>query len=117
MGNLGNKETMAANIRYYMAINNVTSTEMCKVLGVPSSTFSYWTTAKTYPRIDKIEKMANYFGISKSDLVEERKEKAPLSEREALLQKISEKLANLSPDQMAQVLRYAQFLQSEQEDS
>ncbi len=26
---------------------------------------------KTYPRIDKIELMANYFGISKADLVEE----------------------------------------------
>jgi len=35
-------------------------------------TFSDWVNAKTYPRIDKIELMANYFGISKADLVEER---------------------------------------------
>jgi transcriptional regulator with XRE-family HTH domain len=34
-------------------------------------TFSDWVNAKTYPRIDKIELMANYFGISKADLVEE----------------------------------------------
>ena len=36
------------------------------------STFSDWVHARTYPRIDKIELMANYFGIEKSDLVEER---------------------------------------------
>lgn len=69
--NLGNKETMAKNIKHYMAQAGVSSIDMCKVLGVPQSTFSYWLNAKTYPRIDKIEKMANYFGIKKSDLVEE----------------------------------------------
>lgn len=36
-------------------------------------TFSDWINAKTYPRIDKIELMANYFGIEKSDLVEDKK--------------------------------------------
>lgn len=70
--NLGNKETMAKNIKYYMSLNGVNSLEMCRILGVPQSTFSYWITAKSYPRIDKIEKMANYFHISKADLVEER---------------------------------------------
>lgn len=69
--NLGNKETMAKNIKRYMDITGVSAADMCKVLGVPQSTFSYWLNAKTYPRIDKIEKMANYFGIKKSDLVEE----------------------------------------------
>ena len=67
-----NKEAMARNIRYYMSLNKVNSTEMCKTLGFKQSTFSNWINAKIYPRIDKIEKMANYFGISKADLVEER---------------------------------------------
>ncbi len=70
--NLGNKETMAKNIKYFMERNNVTAVEMSRVLGVPQSTVSYWLNAKTYPRIDKIEKMAKYFGVTKSDLVEER---------------------------------------------
>lgn len=70
--NLGNKETMARNIRYYMGLNRVNSVEMCRVLGVSRSAFSFWLNAKTYPRIDKIEKMAKYFGVSKADLVEER---------------------------------------------
>lgn len=73
--NLGNKETMARNITYYMSVKGVQSIDVCDALGIPPSTFSYWITAKTYPRIDKIEKMANYFGITKADLVEERQTK------------------------------------------
>lgn len=72
MSNLGNKQTMAKNIRYYMNKHSVSQTELCNTLGLKMPTFSDWVNAKTYPRIDKIELMANYFGISKSDLVEER---------------------------------------------
>lgn len=70
--NLGNKETMAKNIRYYMDLNHVNAVELCRALNVSQSALSFWMNAKTYPRIDKIEQMANYFGISKADLVEER---------------------------------------------
>lgn len=72
MSGLGNKEIMAKNIRYYMNKFNVTQTEICNTLGIKMPTFSDWVNAKTYPRIDKIELMANYFGIEKSDLVENR---------------------------------------------
>lgn len=66
-----NKEVMARNIRHYMAINNVTAADMCKILNIKPNTFSYWVNAKYYPRIDKIEMMANYFGVSKAALVED----------------------------------------------
>lgn len=72
MSNLGNKQIMAKNIRYYMDRYSVTQTEICNTLGIKMPTFSDWVNAKTYPRIDKIELMANYFGVSKADLVEER---------------------------------------------
>ena len=71
MGDLGNKEIMAKNIKYYMSRNNIRPTDICGKF--PMATFSDWINAKTYPRIDKIELMANYFGIEKSDLVEEKR--------------------------------------------
>lgn len=71
MRDLGNKQIMAKNIRYYMNKHSVSQTEICNTLGIKMPTFSDWVNAKTYPRIDKIELMANYFGISKADLVEE----------------------------------------------
>lgn len=68
-----NKEVMARNILYYMEKQNVTATEVCTALGIKQNTFSDWVNAKTYPRIDAIEKMAQYFGISKAFLVEDIK--------------------------------------------
>lgn len=72
MSSLGNKQVMAQNIKYYMNLHNKTQKEICKDLEIAETTFSGWVRAITYPRIDKIEKMANYFGIEKSDLVEDK---------------------------------------------
>ncbi|MCM1288175.1 MAG: repressor LexA, partial [Clostridium sp.] len=71
MSNLGNKAIMAKNIQYYMTLNQKDRNDMCKALGVKYTTFTDWVKGNSYPRIDKIELMANYFGINKSDLVEE----------------------------------------------
>ena len=68
---LGNKEIMARNIKKYMAKKGVTSAEVCRALNFKTNTFSNWVTAKIYPRIDKIEMLAGYFGISKAALVED----------------------------------------------
>lgn len=70
MSDLGNKAVMADNIKHYMNLYNKTRTEVCKDLGFVYSTFSDWLNAKKYPRIDKIEMMANYFHVSKANLVE-----------------------------------------------
>ena len=45
---------------------------MCEALGVKYTTLTDWVNGNSYPRIDKIEMMANFFGIEKSDLVEDR---------------------------------------------
>lgn len=72
MSDLGNKAIMASNIQYYMNLHNKDRNQMCQALGVKYTTFTDWVKGNTYPRIDKIELMANYFGINKSDLVEKR---------------------------------------------
>ena len=72
MSALGNKKIMAKNIQYYMDKYGKSRNEMCNALGVKYTTFTDWVKGNSYPRIDKIELMANYFGISKADLVEDR---------------------------------------------
>ena len=74
MSDIGNKEVMAKNLRYYVERSGKTQKEMSEIVGVATSTFNDWMKAKAYPRIDKIEIMANYFKILKSDLIEERTE-------------------------------------------
>ena len=48
--------------------------EMAEIVGVSAPTFNEWLKAKKFPRIDKVEKLANYFGILKSDLIEDKTE-------------------------------------------
>ena len=69
---LGNKETMAANLKYYMRLNGVDRNKLVDDLNLKYMTVSDWINAKTYPRIDKIEMLAHYFGINKSDLIEDQ---------------------------------------------
>ena len=75
MSNLGNKITMSNNLKKYLKINNISRNQLSESLGISYSTISDWINGKAYPRIDKIEMMANYFGIEKSDLVEDKSTK------------------------------------------
>ena len=72
MSNIGNKETMAKNLSYYLERTGKSQKDLAEVVGVAPSTFNDWIKAKKYPRIDKIEIMANHFGILKSDLIEDK---------------------------------------------
>lgn len=71
MSNLGNKEVFAKNLAFYVDRSGRDQKEIAEALGVAPSTFNEWMRAKKYPRIDKIEMLANYFGILKSDLIEQ----------------------------------------------
>lgn len=78
---LGNKKIMAKNIQYYMDLYKKTRNDICQDLGIKYTTFTDWIKANTYPRIDKIELMANYFNIEKSDLIEEHNKESVQSDR------------------------------------
>lgn len=67
-----NKQIMAANIKRYMAAKGVTNQQLCDALDFKYTTFMDWIKGVTYPRIGKVEAMANYFGCEKSDLIEEK---------------------------------------------
>ncbi|MGQ7688114.1 XRE family transcriptional regulator [Streptococcus suis] len=63
---------MSNNLKYYMNKKGVDRNQLCSDLDLKYMTVSDWINAKTYPRIDKIESLANYFEINKSDLIEEK---------------------------------------------
>lgn len=60
----------ATNLDYFMSMKGVDRTQLCAELGFKYSTVSEWLSAKKYPRMDKIEMLAEYFGVKKSDLIE-----------------------------------------------
>ncbi|MGX7775892.1 helix-turn-helix domain-containing protein [Streptococcus pluranimalium] len=68
---LGNKQIMAENIKRLLDKKGLNPRQMAIALDFKYTTVLDWVNAKTYPRIDKVEMMANFFNVAKSDLVEE----------------------------------------------
>lgn len=66
------KDTFAKNIKYYLNERGLTQTQLAKILDYPEMTVSNWVNAKYYPRIDKIQEMADFLSINKSDLIEDK---------------------------------------------
>ncbi len=93
MSDLGNKEIFSRNLKYYMSLNNKNRNDICTDLGFKYTTFTSWYNGDFYPRIDKIEMLANYFKIEKSDLIEEHHNKA--SNFDENFQLCSKRLKNL----------------------
>ena len=72
MSTIWSKEVFAKNLRTYIERSGKDRREIADALGFPYSTLTDWLNGKKYPRIDKIEMLADYFGILKSDLIEEK---------------------------------------------
>lgn len=72
MSDLGNREVFSRNLRTLMQQLGKTRNQICDDLDFKYSTFNDWYNGNKYPRIDKIEMLANYFGVLKSDLIEDK---------------------------------------------
>ena len=73
MSALGNKEILAKNLNKYMKINEVDRNKVANDLNIKYTTLTDWCNGNSYPHIDKIEMLANYFHIQKYDLIEDIK--------------------------------------------
>lgn len=71
MTDFGNKEILAKNLNKYMNIKGVDRTKVANDLNIKYTTLTDWCKGNNYPHIDKIEMLANYFGVNKSDLIED----------------------------------------------
>lgn len=71
---MDNKDIFARNLNYQMNLHSKTRQDISDALGISYFTVTSWTNGTKYPRMDKVEKLAAYFGILKSDLIEERTE-------------------------------------------
>ena len=112
MNGIGNKNIFAKNLSYYVKRSGKDQKEIAEALGVAPSTFNEWVKGKKYPRIDKIEMLANYFGILKSDLIEDKEEKNPpeepkLTEGELLLLDLFRRVPEDKQELVLQMIRVA----------
>lgn len=104
MSDLGNKQVFSENLKYYMTLNNKDRNKICEDLKLNYSTVRDWTNGRAYPRIDKIEMLANYFGIQKSDLIEDNKDKSILSSSLRNDMLLENYISNLSKNELQREL-------------
>ena len=108
-----NKEIFANNLSFYMEQKGVDRNTLCADLDLKYTTVRDWLKGITYPRIGKIELLANYFKINKSDLIENKISTAQPSDY--LLEKITNTARKLNAENKKIVLRTSEDLLDEQE--
>ena len=93
------KKAFSKNLRFYTEMNGKTQTDIVKDLGFNKSTVSTWFNGIKIPRMDKIDALCNYFGITRSDLIENKPSQPELNKRdtkqiEEILQQTKDKLTS-----------------------
>jgi transcriptional regulator with XRE-family HTH domain len=108
---MDNKEIFSINLKRLMERKGVSRQDLSKVLGVSYFTISDWVNGKKYPRMDKVELLADYFGILKSDLIEDKgtnktlPQEQELTEGEELLLELFRQIPDDAQKMYLEVLR------------
>lgn len=76
------KDVFSSNIRRLMEEKDINKADLSRALNIPFTTVSDWVNGKKYPRMDKVQVIADFFGVMKSELTEE---KTPLPEGAELI--------------------------------
>ena len=67
------KAIFSENLNSYIAKSEKTQLEIAKSIGVSPQTFNTWCKGVAIPRMGKVQALADYFNINKSDLIEDKK--------------------------------------------
>jgi repressor LexA len=121
---MDNKNIFATNLKRYMALNGKSRKDVSEALGISYYTVTDWVKGKKYPRMDKVEMLADYFGVLKSDLIEEKTEEhREMQQKNSTLAGLTVRMRNdeeflsvveiiseLSPEQLASIKQVATLL-------
>ena len=95
------------NVKKYCAIKGVAPTVACRESGAGKSLMSQ-VAQGIVPSVAKVQLLAQYLGVTTSDLLGEQKESSPPSEEDRLLAI----LAELSEDEKQDVARYVDLVKA-----
>lgn len=69
------RETMSRNLKKLLDQKGVDQRMLADYLGISEMSVSNWVNGLKYPRMGNVQKMADYFGVMKSDIIEEKENK------------------------------------------
>ena len=72
------RQIFSSNLRRFIDVSGKTQKEIADAIGVSQQIMNVWARGKAIPRMGKIQKLADFFGIEKSELIDEQTEKPSL---------------------------------------
>ena len=67
------KEILSTNLKRYIEYRKLSVTDLANKINLPYSTVNDWVNGVSYPRVDKLNILAEALGVSKRDLTEPQK--------------------------------------------
>lgn len=107
-------------INYYLVKQGKTGADLSRALGLSNSIYSQWNKKKTNPKRSKLSVIAEYLGVSVADILPDdeevlpkaKKESAPDPKTEGEDDKIVQFIRSASAEELTEILRYIDFLES-----
>ena len=109
------KEIFAKNLRYYLNLSGKTQKELAQIIGVSAPTMHEWCKGKKTPRMDKVEKLANYFGILKSDLIEDKQKQPARGELSYKKREFIKRVEGMSDAQLERLEQILALVESKEQ--
>lgn len=101
--------SISSNIKHIRERFGLTQDQLGEIAGASGKAVSTWENGKAVPRMGAIQKMADYFGVSKSDIIEDKEK--PIQEDE-LDNELINLLSDLTPQETAQVIAFVAGLKA-----
>ena len=109
--NNNQKKIFSDNLKKFLARTNLPQSEVAKRIGVSPQTFNTWTQGIAIPRMGKIQLLADFFNVKKSDLIDENKQEKPIN---PLTTQITKNVEKLTDENKEKTLDYTEELLTEQ---
>ena len=109
---------IAENITHFRKQRGITQKELAKEVGITASTMTDYMKLRSAPSFGVIQKLADYFGVKKSDIDTTFKEEYSSipDSPDSLAQQIMDKVVQLTPPNQKIVLRTSEKLLESQEN-
>lgn len=112
------RRIFADNLRRIMHEKGISQDDIVQGLGYSSSTVSDWYNAKKYPRVKKMQELADMLGVSVSDLRDEPSDSLPhASYREILseggIRLLLDEDANVPTENIEDIIKYIKLRQGQ----
>lgn len=66
------KKIFSRNLNHYVSLSNKTQKEIADSIDVSPQTFNTWCQGIAIPRMGKVQRLADYFNVGKSDLIDNK---------------------------------------------